>query len=89
MSFKFVHLRNDVLNKCLKIKRGIIWSYLCSKDVPLTVEEIANHYNLSVKQVQITFKKLLEIKAIFEEVKDGKLYYRANPATYFHSNGTA
>jgi hypothetical protein len=84
---KYCHLSKEIIDKSCKIKNGIVWAFLCMKQCPCTLEEIASHYNLSLRKTQIALAKMMEIEAVFAELIERKLHYKANPTTYFHSDG--
>ena len=86
MAKQIVNLSNDILEKGCKIKNGIVWAYLCSQDKLCTLEEIALQYKLPLKKTQLALEAMMEINAVFAEVVDGKLLYKANPETYFHTD---
>lgn len=83
---KNVNLNTEILQKCMRFKHGMLWTYLCSKQTPLAISFLANHWKLTHDQVNKALLKLIRINAVEKiDTFNGELY-QANPATYFHSN---
>jgi predicted transcriptional regulator len=83
---KFVNLDKKILNKMWHIKDMAIWCYLASKNEPLSLEDIKNHYSLSVKRVKKALDELMNINAVEKIEINGEVLYQANKDTYFHSD---
>lgn len=83
---KYLHLSSEIIDKSCQIKNGIVWAYLCSKEVPCELEEIASHYKMSKNKTKIALQEMAKIGAVFLKEIDGKVHYQANPETYFLSN---
>lgn len=85
---KSTSLKIDMMDKCIKIKHGIIWAYCAFQDKPVSLKDISDHYKISVSTDWKTVKKLIEIGAI-ESVgrQEGKhfTHYIAKKDTYYPS----
>lgn len=89
--FSKVNLCTKTLHKTIAIRDGVIWPYLCSKDCPLSIEHLMNHYSLSKRKVTKVLTELIRMGAVHKIsiscslTNKKKFLYIANPETYFHS----
>lgn len=83
---QFLYFSNEAYDKIKDLKAGIIWVYAASLDRPLTMLEISKHFEFSISFTKKSIRYLEGLDLIHQLNIEDKVFYKANPETYFHSD---